>query len=78
MDEKKRPFDWGTVFSILACFVLGAGLFLFIRNNALFANGGRNLWHAESLMMLGVLGIPFILMLLHLVRHFALSRPSRS
>jgi hypothetical protein len=72
--EQKRSLDWGTLFSILACFCLGAGLFLFIRNNDLLANGGRNLWHVESLVMLAVLGVPFILMLLHLVRSFGPSR----
>jgi ABC-type methionine transport system permease subunit len=74
VQEQKRSFDWGTLFSILACFCLGAGLFLFIHNNKLLANSARNLWRVESLVMLAVLGIPFILMLLHLVRSF---RPSR-
>ena len=72
--EQKRSFDWGRLFSILACFCLGAGLFLFIRNNDLLAEGGRNLWRVESLVMLAVLGIPFVLMLLHLVRSFGPSR----
>jgi formate/nitrite transporter FocA (FNT family) len=74
--EQKRSFDWGMLFSILACFCLGAGLLLFIRNNDLLADGGRNLWHVESLVMLAVLGVPFILMLLHLVRSFGPSRKS--
>jgi hypothetical protein len=69
MDDEKRPFDWSFVFSILACLFLGMGLFLFIRNNALLAHGGRNLWHLEALAMLGVLGVPFVLVLLHVVRH---------
>jgi hypothetical protein len=67
--EEKRPHDWSIVFSALACIVLGGGLLLFIRNNALFAYGGRNLWHPEALVMLGVIGIPFVLGVLHFVRH---------
>lgn len=68
MDEERSRFDGGIVLSILACLFLAGSLFLFIRNNALFAHGGRNLWHPEALVMLGVLGIPFILMLLQLLR----------
>jgi hypothetical protein len=74
--ERRQPFDWGMLFSILACFCLGAGLFLFIRNNHLLADGARNLWRVESLVMLAVLGIPFVLMLLHLVRSFTPPRKS--
>jgi hypothetical protein len=69
MADEKRAFNWSLVFSILACLCLGVGLFLFIRNNELLAHGGRNLWHLEALIMLGVLGIPFVLVLLHVVRH---------
>ena len=73
-DQEKQPFDWGMVFSVLACFCLGVGLFLFIRNNALLANGAQNLWRLDAIVMLGVLGIPFVLMLVHLIRAFAPSR----
>jgi hypothetical protein len=66
--NEKQQFDWGLFFSALACLFLGGGLFLFIRNNALLADGGRNLWHPEALIMLGVLGVPFVLVLLHVVR----------
>jgi hypothetical protein len=38
------------------------------------ANGARNLWRVESLVMLAVLGIPFMMMLLHLVRSISPSR----
>jgi hypothetical protein len=65
----KQSLDWGTVFTVLICVFLGGSLFLFIRNNALFADGARNLWHPEALVMFGVLGIPFVLVLLHLIRH---------
>jgi hypothetical protein len=67
--EDKRPHDWSVMFSALACLFLGGGLFLFIRNNELFAHGGRNLWHLETLVMLGVLGIPFVLGVLHFMRN---------
>lgn len=62
------------VVSILFCLFLAGSLFLFIRNNALLAHGGRNLWHPETLVMLGVLGIPFIIALLHLLRHLRHTR----
>lgn len=71
-------FDGGTILSILACLLLGGGLFLFIRNNSLFAHGGRNLWDPEALVMLGVLGIPFVLMLLQLVRSLGRSGKART
>jgi two-component system chemotaxis sensor kinase CheA len=44
-------------------------LYLFITNNHLFANGARNFWHPEALVMFAVLGIPFVLALVHLVRN---------
>ena len=68
VNDEKKPFDWGIAFSALVCLFLGGSLFLFIRNNALFAHGGRNLWHPDALIMLGVLGIPFVLVLLHFAR----------
>jgi hypothetical protein len=68
MHDEKKSVDWGIAFSTLVCLFLGGSLFLFIRNNALFAHGGRNLWHPDALVMLGVLGIPFVLVLLHLAR----------
>ena len=73
MDEERRRIDGSMVVSIVACLFLAASLFLFIRNNALLAHGGRNLWNPEALVMLGVLGIPFILILLQLLR--SLRRP---
>jgi hypothetical protein len=77
VDEEKKTFDWGFAFSAVACVILGVGLFLFIRNNALLANGGQNLWHVESLVMLGVIGIPFVLMALHVARGFKSFRRPR-
>lgn len=78
VDEEKKSLDWGMAFSAVACVVLGIGLVLFIRNNALFAHGGQNLWHVESLVMLGVIGIPFVLMALHVIRSVKLFRHRRS
>ena len=69
VSEEKRASDWSIVFNALVCLLLGGGLFLFIRNNELFAHGGRNLWHPETLVMLAVIGIPFVLGVLHFVRN---------
>ena len=77
-ESQQAPFDWGIVFTIVACIGLGTGLFLFIRNNELLANGAQNLRHPEAFIMLAVLGIPFILMLLHLIRALLPPRGSRS
>ena len=68
-DDSNASVDWSAVFTALFCLFLAGCLFLFIRNNDLLASGGRNLWHTESLMMLGVIGIPFILTLLHFIRN---------
>lgn len=67
-DDGNASFDWSAIFTALFCLFLAGCLFLFIRNNDLLARGGQNLWRAESLIMLGVIGIPFVLTLLHLVR----------
>jgi hypothetical protein len=77
VSEEKRPHDWSIVFSALACLFLGGGLFLFIRNNQLFAHGGQNLWHPEALIMFGALGIPFVLGVLHFIRHLRRHRETR-
>jgi hypothetical protein len=74
----QASFDWGIVFSIVACLFLGAALFLFITNNNLLANGAEKLRHPEAFVMLGVLGIPFVLMLIHVIRVLLPSRPSGS
>ena len=65
--DAKTSFNWSMVPTALFCLFLGSNLFLFIRNNKLFAQGGRNLWHPEALIMFAVLGVPFILVLLHFV-----------
>jgi hypothetical protein len=68
VDDEKPAFDSGIIFRALLCVFLGACLFLFIRNNHLFANGARNLQHPEALVMFAVLGIPFVLSVIHLIR----------
>ena len=75
VDEAKKGINGGLIFSILACLFLGGSLFLFFLNNDLLANGARNLWHVESLVMLAVLGIPFVFVFMHLVRSLSLSQP---
>jgi len=68
VDGEKPAGDSGVIFRVLLCVFLGACLYLFIRNNHLFAHGARNLQHPEALVMFAVLGIPFIVSVVHLVR----------
>ena len=68
VDDEKRGFDSGVILRVLLCLFLGACLYLFITNNHLFANGAHNLQHPEALVMFAVLGIPFILAIVHLGR----------
>lgn len=68
MAHGKAPFERGVIFRILVCGLLGAALVLFIRNNQLLARGADNLYHLESLIMLGVLGLPFLFAVFHLIR----------
>jgi hypothetical protein len=67
--DGNASFDWSVIFTALFCLFLAGCLFLFIRNNDLLARGGQNLWRAESLMMLAVIAIPFVLTLIHFFRH---------
>lgn len=68
MDNEKKQVDSNVVFRVFLCLFLGLVLFLFIRNNDLFAHSGRNLHNLEALIILVILGIPFLLSLLHLIR----------
>ena len=68
MDDEKPAFDSGVIFRVLFCLLLGACLYLFITNNHLFANRAHNLRNAEALVMFAVLGTPFIVAVVHLVR----------
>ena len=76
MAKAQPSFDSGLLFRAVLCVFLGGCLYLFIRNNNLFAQGARNLWHPEALVMFAVLGVPFILSVVHLVR--SLRRPPDS
>jgi hypothetical protein len=68
VDDGTPAVDSGLFLRVLLCAFLGGCVYLFIRNNHLFANGARNLWHPEALVMFAVLGIPFILSVVHLIR----------
>ena len=68
MDAEKPAWDSGLIFRVVLCVFLGGCLYLFIRNNHLFAHGARNLQRPEALVMFAVLGIPFAVSLVHLVR----------
>jgi len=78
VDDEKRGFDSGVIFRVLLCLFLGACLYLFITNNQLFANGAHNLQYPEAFVMFAVLGIPFILALVHLVRSLRRQPDSRA
>lgn len=78
VDDEQPAFDSGTIFRVLLCLFLGACLYLFITNNQLFANGAHNLQNPEALVMFAVLGIPFILAVVHLIRNFRRQTDSRT
>ena len=78
MDDEKRGFDSGVIVRVLFCLFLGACLYLFITNNHLFANGAHNLQYPEALVMFAVLGIPFILSIVHRVRGLRRQPDSRA
>ena len=63
---------------VLLCLFLGACLYLFITNNHLFAHGAHNLQNPEVLVMFAVLGIPFILALVRLLRGLRRQPASRA
>jgi hypothetical protein len=78
VNDEKPAFDSRVISRLLFCLFLGACLYLFITNNHLFANGARNLQHTEALVMFAVLGIPFILAVVHLVRGLRRQPDSRA
>ncbi len=78
MGDEKPAFDSSVIFRALLCLFLGACLYLFITNNRLFANRAHNLQNPEALVMLAVLGIPFILAVVHLVRSLRRQPDSRA
>ena len=68
MDDAKSAVASSLIFRGVLCVLLGGCLYLFIRNNHLFAHGAHNLQHPEALVMFVVLGIPFVVSVVHLVR----------
>ena len=75
MADARTPFDWNVVFRVFLCLFLGGGFVLFIRNNRLLDHGFRVLANLEVLIMLALLGIPFLFALVHLIRSFSHPRP---
>ena len=78
MSETRTEFDWSVIFRVLLCLFLGAGFVLFVRNNDLLRHGLPVLANPEVLIMLALLGIPFLFALVHLVRSFSSRRPGES
>ena len=78
MSETRTEFDWSVIFRVLLCLFLGAGFVLFVRNNDLLRHGFPVLANPEVLIMLALLGIPFLFALVHLVRSFSSRRPGES
>ena len=71
MADARTSFDWSVIFRVLLCVFLGGGFVLFVRNNRLLEHGFRVLANPEVLVMLALLGIPFLFALVHLVRSFS-------
>ncbi len=71
MADARTPFDWSVIFRVLLCLFLGGGFVLFILNNRLLEYGFRVLANLEVLIMLALLGIPFLFALVHLIRSFS-------
>ena len=78
MSETRTEFDWSVIFRVLLCLFLGAGFVLFVRNNDLLRHGFPVLANPEVLIMLALLGIPFLFALVHLMRSFSSRRPGES
>ena len=78
MSETRTEFDWSVIFRVMLCLFLGAGFVLFVRNNDLLRHGFPVLANPEVLVMLALLGIPFLFALVHLVRSFSSRRPGES
>lgn len=75
MADARTPFDWSVIFRVLLCVFLGGGFVLFVRNNRLLEYGFRVLANPEVLIMLALLGIPFLFALVHLIRSFSRHGP---
>jgi hypothetical protein len=68
VDDETRGFASSVIWRVLLCLFLGTCLYFFITNNHLFAHGAHNLQNPDAIVMFAVLGIPFILAIVHLVR----------
>jgi hypothetical protein len=75
MREAKTEFDWSVIFRALLCLFLGSGFVLFVRNNDLLRHGFPVLANPEVLVMLALLGIPFLFAVVHLIRSLSSHRP---
>ena len=75
MADARTPFDWSVIFRVLLCLFLGGGFVLFVRNNRLLEHGFQVLANLEVLVMLALLGIPFLFALVHLIRSLSHHRP---
>ena len=74
MRAARSEFDWIVIFRVLLCLFLGSGFVLFVRNNDLLRHGFPVLANPEVLIMLALLGVPFLFALVHLLRGLA-NRP---
>ena len=75
MRQAGTEFDWSVIFRVLLCLFLGSGFVLFVRNNDLLGHGLPVLANPEVLIMLALLGVPFLFALVHLIRSFSNRRP---
>lgn len=76
MREARTEFDWSVIFRVLLCVFLGGGFVLFVRNNDLLRHGLPALGNPEVLIMLALLGIPFLFALVHLIRSLSNRQPA--
>ena len=76
MREARTEFDWSVIFRALLCVFLGGGFVLFVRNNDLLGHGLPALANPEVLIMLALLGIPFLFALVHLIRSLSNRQPA--
>ena len=74
MREARTAFDWSVIFRALLCLFLGGGFVLFVRNNDLLQHGFPVLANPEVLIMLALLGVPFLFAVVHLVRSLSYRR----
>lgn len=68
MSEETPPAESYSIGRIVLCVVLGVCLYLYITNNHLFTSGTYNWHYPETLLMLAVLGVPFGLAVINLIR----------